>query len=297
VIRVGYAALGALIALGLTAVGAGSAGAIGSGGNAGPPPFYLAVGGSGSVGFQPTWAHPHGQATDDGYADVLAAKEATRWPGLALVRTGCPGMTTQTMISGGGHCLYASGSQLETALSFLHAHPSTVLVTIDLGFNDLIPCLHHMEVNAPCVDGALATIGSQLPQILTAIRQAAPVGADLIGVDHYDPYLGDDTRGSAGHAFARASLGVIERLNNVLRAAYAHAGMRMADVGAAFDLRNTTPASATGDGSVPADVARACSLTWMCTAGPLGPNSHPNDAGYRVVANAIAAALPRVTSS
>jgi hypothetical protein len=73
--------------------------------------------------------------------------------------------------------------------------------------------------------------------------------------------------------------------------------MPMADVGAAFDLRNTTQASAAGMGTVPTDVARACSLTWMCAAAPLGPNSHPNDAGYRVVANAIAAALPKVTSS
>ena len=34
-----------------------------------PTPFDLALGGSGSVGLQPTWAQPHGQPTDSGYAE------------------------------------------------------------------------------------------------------------------------------------------------------------------------------------------------------------------------------------
>ena len=96
---------------------------------------------------------------------------------------------------------------------------------------------------------------------------------------HYDPYLGDAVRGPAGQAFAEASLGVIERLNDVMHAAYAKAGMAMADVGAAFDLDNTTPVAAPGLGTVPTDVARVCALTWMCTAPPMGPNPHPNDYG------------------
>jgi lysophospholipase L1-like esterase len=262
-----------------------------------PPPFDLALGGSGSVGFQPTLDHPHGQPTDSGYANDLAAREATRWPGLSLVRLGCPGMTTETMINGHGrgHCRYEAGSQLATALSFLHAHPSTVLVTVDLGFNDLVACLHHMEVHAGCVDIALATVQSQLPAILRALRQAAPVGAQMIGVGHYDPFLGDAVRGPAGQAFAQASLGIIDRLNAVLRAAYTQADMPMADVGAAFQLRDTTPVEVPGLGTVPTDVARACALTWMCTPRPLGPNSHPNDDGYRVVSNAIAAVLAPLT--
>ena len=45
------------------------------------PPFDLAVGGSGSVGFQPTSTHPHGEATGSGYTDDLAAREAARSAG------------------------------------------------------------------------------------------------------------------------------------------------------------------------------------------------------------------------
>ncbi|HWF14571.1 MAG TPA: GDSL-type esterase/lipase family protein [Acidimicrobiales bacterium] len=280
--------LAALAALAPTAASSASATA--------PPPFDLALGGSGSVGFQPTWGHTHGQPTDSGYADDLAAHEASRWPGLTLVQIGCPGMTTQTMISGGGHCAYEAGSQLATALSFLHTHPSTVLVTVDLGFNDLVPCLHHVEVKTDCVDSALATVQSQLPQILSALRSAAPAGTHMIGVGHYDPYLGDAMHGPAGEAFAQASLGVIVRLNDVLRAAYTQAGMPMANVGAAFQLHDASPIDVPGLGTVPTDVARVCALTWMCAAPPLGPNTHPNDNGYRVASNAIAAALTPITS-
>ena len=256
-----------------------------------PPPFYLAVGGSGSVGFQPTSTHPHGMPTDSGYSNDLAAREATRWPGLTLVRIGCPGISTLGMIEGSGHCLYRDGSQLQTALDFLHTHPSTVLVTVDLGFNDVVRCLHDMNVDAACVANGLSSVQLQLPRILTALRQAAPAQAQIIGVGHYDPYLGHAVRGAAGQAFAQASLGVLERLNGVMRAAYAKAGMPMADVSAAFSAEDTTPVTVPGLGTVPTDVARVCALTWMCTAPPMGPNLHPDDDGYRVIAGALAAAL------
>jgi hypothetical protein len=45
-------------------------------------------------------------------------------------------------------------------------------------------------------------------------------------------------------------------------------------------------------GLVPQDVERTCSLTWNCTPGPLGPNPHPNDAGYQLIAQSIAAVVP-----
>ncbi len=279
----------ALLVVLATTVASAPAGATDT--KAAAPPFDLAVGASASVGFQPTSTHPRGQSTDEGYADVLATMEASRWPGLTLVRIGCPGITTVTMTNGGGRCAYRSGSELATALSFLHDHPTTVLVTIDLGFNDLLPCLHHMAVDAACVDGALATVRTRLPPILTALRQAAPAGAHLVGVGHYDPYLGDALHGPTGRLFASATLGVMTRLNEVLRGAYAQAGMPMADVGAAFAIHNTRADMVAGLGTVPFDVARACSFTWMCARAPFGPNFHPNDAGYRAVADAIARAL------
>jgi hypothetical protein len=42
---------------------------------------------------------------------------------------------------------------------------------------------------------------------------------------------------------------------------------------------------------VPTDVVETCALTWMCDPPPLGHNPHPDDAGYRTIAAAIAGAV------
>src|SRR5690242_10885768 len=73
------------------------------------PTYYLALGDSLAQGIQPS---PTGNtATDQGYADDLFAAYSTRVPGLSLLKLGCPGETTSTMIHG-GVCNYADGSQL-----------------------------------------------------------------------------------------------------------------------------------------------------------------------------------------
>jgi lysophospholipase L1-like esterase len=255
------------------------------------PPYLLALGGSASVGFQPTLAHPHGQPTSSGYAEDLVPLEQQRWPGLTVVHLGCPGATTVTTLEGGGKCPYAEGNQLQAAEAFLRTHPTTVLVTVDLGFNDLLSCLRHEVVNTPCVDESLATVHSQLTQILAGIQAAAPSGALTVGVGHYDPYLGDYLRGGGGEAFAVASLNVMESLDATLRADYAAAGVAIADVSSAFDLGDHRDERWSGLPTVPTDVARTCALTWMCNRPPLGHNVHPDDAGYRAIASAIAAAV------
>ena len=80
------------------------------------PHYYLALGGSGSVGLQPTAAFPHGQPTDRGYADDLLDSLRARWNDVTLVQMGCPGATTETMIDGGDRCTYAAGTQLAAAV-------------------------------------------------------------------------------------------------------------------------------------------------------------------------------------
>jgi lysophospholipase L1-like esterase len=255
------------------------------------PPYLLALGGSASVGFQPTAAHPRGQPTSSGYAEDLVALEQRRWPGLTVAHLGCPGATTATMLDGGGQCRYPEGTQLGAAEAFLRDHPSTALVTVDLGFNDLLPCLRHEFVDAPCVNGALTTVHDQLVQILARIEAAAPSGAVVVGVGHYDPYLGDYVRGTGGQAFSAATLAVMKQLDESLQSAYRSAGRPMAEVGAAFDFTDQNPVTRPGLGTVPTDVARTCALTWMCDPPPFGHNPHPDDAGYRTIAGAIADAV------
>jgi lysophospholipase L1-like esterase len=255
------------------------------------PPYLLALGGSASIGFQPTPAHPRGQATTSGYAEDLVALEQQRWPGLTVVHLGCPGATTVTVLDGGGKCPYPEGDQLQAAEAFLRSHPTTALVTVDLGFNDLLRCLRHEVVDAQCVEGSLATVHDQLAEILTGLEGAKPAGASIVGVGHYDPYLGDYLRGPGGQAFAVASLGVMERLDATLRSDYATAGVPIADVASAFELGDHHDMRWSGLPAVPTDVVRTCALTWMCDSPPLGHNLHPDDAGYRAIASAIAAAV------
>jgi lysophospholipase L1-like esterase len=267
---------------GLSAVASGTAGAAAIPG----PHYYLALGGSDSVGFQPTVTIPHGQRTDDGYADDLLSLERARWSDLGLVQLGCPGESTLTMLTGGDRC-YPSLSQLALAVSFLKQHPSTVLVTVDVGFNDVVRCIIHRVIDASCVDVALESVRDQLPQILAALRSAGGPELRIIGVGHYDPYLAAYLSGPIGRSFATQSLDVMTRLNETLRSVYAAAGIPMADVATAFDMSGVEPTKLPNGAVVPMNVARTCALTWECVTSPLGHNKHPNEEGYRLIGEAI----------
>ena len=104
-----------------------------------PPTYYLALGDSLSQGVQPDAAGASVE-TRYGYPDQVYAALHPSHPALELVKLGCPGETTSTMING-GICPYPGGSQLKAAVAFLHAHRDRVLlVTIDIGANDPEHC-------------------------------------------------------------------------------------------------------------------------------------------------------------
>src|SRR5262249_20205222 len=103
------------------------------------PAYYLALGDSLAQGVQPNAAGVSVRPAD-GYPDQLYATLHRTRPGLQLVKLGCPGETTTTMISG-GLCHYQGGSQLAAAVAFLKAHRGRMLlVTLDIGANDPEQC-------------------------------------------------------------------------------------------------------------------------------------------------------------
>jgi hypothetical protein len=285
--------LAAGLILGVAGATAGSAEAA-AGASPAPVPveYYLDLGGSASVGFQPTPTHPEGQPTDTGYANDLLTIERARWHDLQLVQFGCPGETTGTFVNGGDPCRPAGQTQLSQAVTFLHTHPHTVLVTVDLGFNDIERCLASHIVDEACLTQRLDLIDQQLPPILAALRAAAAPTVRFVGVGHYDPYLGTYLHGGSDIAFSQNSVAAIERLDGTLHAIYAAAGIPMADVGRAFEITQSEPVGLAGVGDVPQNVARTCALTWMCTSASRRAKQHPDDAGYQVIAQAIAAAVP-----
>jgi len=255
--------------------------------------FYLDIGASTSVGVQPTAAVPSGQPTNHGYANYLVALEAAKGVMLQLNQIGCPGESTTGMLDGDGHCYRSPSTQLAKAVSFLRAHRGERgLVTVDLGFNDVVPCLKTGAATPACMDQRLALVRRQLPRILNSLKASAGPNVRFVGVGHYDPFLADSLSGAAGKTAAARSLSAINSLNQALSSAYKAYAMPVADVAGTFKSQDRTPVALAGAGTVPENVAEVCAMTWMCHSPPLGPNLHPNDVGYLAIAGAIAAEIP-----
>jgi lysophospholipase L1-like esterase len=171
--------------------------------------YYVSLGDSFSVGTQPIGEPPLFE-TDQGYADQLYALLQPADPMLKLVKLGCGGESTRSMRFGsvdpseGSSCgppdfylhRYPHKTQLAEAVSFLHAHRNHLaLVTIDIGGNDVIG------------GGGVAQIQTNLPVILSDLREAAGPGVPIVGMTYYDPLLPSVWFGGYGviaHAFQQA---------------------------------------------------------------------------------------------
>jgi len=264
-------------------------------GRSGAASFYLSLGDSLSQGVQPT-ATGRDIATNRGYPDQLVARLRGHLRHLHLVKLGCSGETTQTMIHG-GICRYPAGSQLAQAARFLRAHRGhTALVTIDIGANDPNSCVINKGLTAilPCLVSSLPRIGKNLDRILATLRAAAGKRVLIVGMTYYVPELGLWKRGTPGRQIGILTGAVAAGANKMLTDSYQRYGARVANVFAAFRTRDfgrkkgqassTTTPKVSKPGAVPPNVARICSLTWMCASAPRGPDEHANDAGYRVIA-------------
>jgi len=255
--------------------------------------FYLDLGASQSVGVQPMAGSHHGQPTNRGYANDLVSIEAARGIAMQLTQLGCPGEATTTMMSGKDRCYKAPNSQLAAAVAFLQSHQhETGLVTVELGFNNVGHCLSSTSPGDVCLRHQIGVVSQQLPQILSALRAAAGPNVTIIGLGHADPFLANALRGPSGVVSAKASLRAMLLLNSALARVYSASSVPMVDVATTFKMTQTTPTFLAGVGTVPLNVAETCRLTWMCQQPPLGPNMHPNDAGYLAIAGAIAVVLP-----
>jgi lysophospholipase L1-like esterase len=250
--------------------------------NAPPASYYLALGDSLARGVQPN-AAGISVMTSDGYPDqVYAALHPSR-PGLRLVKLGCPGETTVSMISG-GICRYPGGSQLAAAAGFLQAHRGHVLlVTLDIGANDPESCGGEPGFSqlARCAVKDVPAAVGRLGTIVARLKAAAGPGVRIVGMNYYLPALAEWRSGLPGHLVAWSAEKLAAAYNTMLGRVYANSGIRVANVFGAFATSDFTKPAGT---NVPRNVARLCEWTWQCAAPPRGPNQHANRAGYQVIA-------------
>jgi lysophospholipase L1-like esterase len=260
-----------------------SAGPVASAGGA-DPVYYLALGDSLSVGFQPGRGE-----TGRGYVDVLARRIGkSTIPDLALRNVGCAGETTRSMITGErSPCAYPAGSQLQAAVNFLTAHPGDVaFITIDIGANDLLGrCLERSGLIAKsCATDLAPRLSDRVTQIVDALSSAGP-GVPMLGMNYYNPFLGLWGLLPGGRFLAHADQRAWAVFNETLASAYAGASATVVDVATRFhidDFESTVVVP--GRGRIPLNVALACRWTWFCSE-RFFTDPHADRTGYRRIAS------------
>lgn len=260
--------------------------------------FYLVIGASSSLGTQPNGIPAHnGHRTKTGYSNDVVSIEATHGLVLTIREIGCPGETVQSMLGQlQDHCYKLPNTQLTVATTYLREHLGDVgVVTIDLGFNNIRPCLTATSTITSCVNRGIVAVRNDLPTIVSRLQRAAGPLVHFVGLGYGDPFLAFYLDGSSGRAIAQQGLVAMNQMNNVLRQVYDTKSVPMANVAGGSQSENENRVPTAKFGIVPQNVAKACAETWMCTPPPFGPDDHPNDVGYSIIAHAIYAKLPRLS--
>jgi lysophospholipase L1-like esterase len=191
------------------------------------------------------------------------------------------------------HCYTLPTTQMTLALNFLRENQDRVgLVTIDLGFNDIRPCLTTLVVNENCVTKSLAYVQNDLPAVLEQLKSAAGAQVHFVGFNYEDPFVAHYLEGPHSISNAQETLTDMMRLDQILESIYAKAKIPVANIAGEFQTLNASPVVIPNVGTVPVNVAYACYYTWMCQPKPFGPDDHPDNAGYMLIAEAIAKVLP-----
>jgi lysophospholipase L1-like esterase len=270
---------GALVATAAVAVPTIASQAIPTG-----PAYYVSLGDSLSVGYQPGL----GDTTQGFSEDVYNALHA-HLTQLQLVKFGCSGETTTTFING-GKCMDGrypiTGTQLGDAVAFITQHRGEIpYISIDIGANDVDGCATGGSINAACLVQGEKTIAQNLNTILAALKAADKGGfAQKVGMAYYDPFLAAWLTGTTGQTVAAASVTALAAINLTESSEYTAYGFKVADVFTQYKTSKFLPLVNTPPyGKVPTNVATICNWTYMCSQ----QNIHPNPTGYQQIANAF----------
>jgi lysophospholipase L1-like esterase len=265
--------------------------------------YYVSLGDSYSVGYQPNGPGGAGRLTDEGFSDYLFKRLRKSNPGLRLVKLGCGGATTGSMIRGPRPCPHPrpykstsrKTSQLTYAAKWMRRHRGQVrFVTIAIGGNDVASCVGAGELAAivACVDKGVKRIRKNLPVIARVVRQAAGERAAIVGTTYPDVVLGAYVKSDDGKQLAAASVPVFrDSVNPTLKKAYAKQKIGFADAtddfGGYVPFEQTTTLAPYGE--IPVAVANICRLGWFCDTTDI----HLRSAGYKKLAALIATVIRR----
>ncbi len=196
-VKVAVPMLAALVAAAVILVAGGAS-------QASPGHPYLALGDSVSFGYITQAGYEYGNAKNFvGFPDYVGLTL-----GMTPTNAACPGETTAGFISATGidngcrpykanyplHTSY-TGTQLAFATSFLHAHPNTKLVTLQLGANDAFIVERNCGNDPTCIQNALptllGTIGHNIDVIVHALESehfhGTLVVVNYYSLDYWDP--------------------------------------------------------------------------------------------------------------
>jgi len=275
--------------LGLTAVAPASAASAVSNRNH-PATHYLALGDSLAAGYQslPGGGHVVGRGYAQDLARTLGERARAAGESFEFTDLGCPGESTGSMIDGG--CRYPhpyAGSQLAEAVSYLKAHrKDRVVVTVDIGANDVDVCAAGGSLDLPCALNGIDSVRTGLDRILTELQAAAGPHTRIVGMNLYDPFLAAWMTGDQGKAMAVASVPLADALNTTIGTVDTAHRVPTADVAGAFSTNAFLPLVPLGGRLVPLNVARIMQWTNMARC-----DIHANDAGYQVIADTFLAEL------
>lgn len=257
---------------------------------------YVSLGDSYATGYRPATEDGPAGAGPDGFADLVAERS-----GLRLINVACSGATSAQLRTTAG-CAPANRAagapdpagrtQLEAAVAALREHRGRVgLVTVVIGGNDLSPCVRSANPAdaITCASQAVREVQANLAAILPALREAAG-DAPIVGLTYPDVFLGAWVSPDFpdGQDLAHMSVPLFrDFFNTALKAEYARIDAEFVDI--TGRTGGYEPLTELVDhppyGSIPAPVAKVCTLTYFCEQ----TDVHPTPAGHEAIASAVLA--------
>ena len=261
------------------------------------PTYYVSLGDSYSVGYQP------GLGSTPGYT-VYVAKHT----GLTLVNFGCGGATTSSILNAvgcpdvlphtAGGMTYPTTTQIAAADAFITAHHGHIgLITVSIGGNDVTACATQSNPIS-CVGTAVKSITTNVTTLAGTCAPRPGPNVPIIGSTYPDVILGayvypKNPGPPAAITLAKESVVAFKLLiNPALSKAYQSAQGSLVDVTKATGAYGslTTTVKTKTYGTIPVPVATVCTLTWFCAKGDI----HSRTPGYNLIGRLYVARYKQV---